>query len=269
MKQQNLKRRVIEQRAPQQKWLPGALALALCAGTVQTSFAQRTADDKQQNRTEQRAARQQAFQNMTPEQRQQFFQQRMQQRQQQMQQQWNAMTPEQRQQFTQQMEQRADQRADQQVASEMQAAGITDPETMDAIKQFVADQRTARKPLLAMAKKIATSLGVKTTADEATTASLADFRKAVAADQARYDKALKDLDAKIGYSTNPKLEAFLTLIGVLGNESSAVGGANAIFPNPMGGFGRGGFGGGGFGGGGNGGPGGGFGGGNGGGPGGG
>ena len=167
---------------------------------------------------------------------------------------------EQQQQYTQQQEQRADQRADQQVSTEMQAAGITDPETMDAIKQFVADQRTARKPLLAMAKKIATSLPLKTTTDEAMTASLTAFRKAVADDQVRYDKALKDLDAKIGYSTNPKLEAFLTLIGVIGNESSAVGGANAVFPNMMGGFGRGGFGGGpggggGFGGG-NGGPGG-------------
>lgn len=246
MKQQILKRRVIEQRTPQQQWLTGALALALCTGTIHTSFAQRTADDKQQNRTDQRAARQQAFQNMTPDQRQQFFQQR----QAQMQQQWNAMTPEQRQQITEQQAQRAAQRADQQLSSEMQTAGITDPETLDAIKQFVADQRTARQSLLAMAKKLATSLGVKATTDEATTASLADFRKAVAADQVRYDKALKALDAKIGYSTNPKLEAFLTLIGVIGNESSAVGGANAVFPSMMGGLGRGGWGGGGPGGGG-------------------
>ena len=65
---------------------------------------------------------------------------------------------------------------------------------------------------------------------------LADFRAAVAAEKTRREAALKQLDEDISYSKNPRLDALLTMGGLIGDEASYVGGMG-------GGGGRGGFGG--------------------------
>jgi hypothetical protein len=111
----------------------------------------------------------------------------------------------------------------------MTASGINDPAIQDAVIQFVVTQEAARRPLLEMARQMSRNLANPEVTAEANTTALANFRRAAATDQTRYEAALKALDAQISYSTNPKIETFLTLIGILGNEVMPLGGPTAIF----------------------------------------
>jgi hypothetical protein len=121
----------------------------------------------------------------------------------------------------------------------MTASGITDPAIQDAVIQFVVTQEAARRPLLEMARQLSRNLANPEVTAEANTTALANFRRAAAADQTRYEGALKALDAQISYSANPKIETFLTLIGILGNEVMPLGGPSAIFAPAPGQGGRG------------------------------
>jgi hypothetical protein len=121
----------------------------------------------------------------------------------------------------------------------MTASAITDPAIQDAVIQFVVIQEAARRPLLEMARQLSRNLANPEVTAEANTTALANFRRAAAADQTRYEGALKALDAQISYSTNPKIETFLTLIGILGNEVMPLGGPSAIFAPAPGQGGRG------------------------------
>jgi len=113
----------------------------------------------------------------------------------------------------------------------MAYAGITDPKVRDAIAEFVNAQAAARKPLLEKARQLTFDLGkVEITSEEIGTRMTA-FRAELVVDQKRYEDALKELDLKIGYTKNPRLEVFLTMGGVLGYEAPQVGGAIAIFTN--------------------------------------
>jgi hypothetical protein len=57
------------------------------------------------------------------------------------------------------------------------------------------------------------------------------YEKALAEDRVSYAAGLKDLDAKVHYSTNPRIKAFLALTGVLEYDPLSFGGVAAIFNN--------------------------------------
>ncbi|MDF2440354.1 MAG: hypothetical protein JWN98_1338 [Abditibacteriota bacterium] len=238
------------------KWPAALVALTTISTQIDSAQAQR----ERPGRAERREERQQGTQNMTPEQRRTFMQQRMQER-------MKNMTPEQRQRFQERMQQRQQggggggfggnggdggfggngggggfggqggpggnfggaQTRENRQRQVMVASGITDEAVQDAIILFLSTQEKERQPLLEMARQLNQSLANPETTSEQTTAALAAFRAAVAADKTRYDAALQELDAKIRYTTTPKIEAFLTLIGILGNEAPTVGGSSVIF----------------------------------------
>lgn len=132
----------------------------------------------------------------------------------------------------------------------MNGAGITEKATQDAIIEFMNAEEKAREPLLQLARAAATSLDpdpkkqysrnpngelievvVTPTpgTDEAVSSSFEAYQNALVADKTRYQSALAALDAKISYTTKPRLKAFLSLVGVIDNEALALGGAAAIF----------------------------------------
>ena len=117
----------------------------------------------------------------------------------------------------------------QRAIAQMQNVGIVEKDVQDAILAFLTAQETARQPLVGMARRLNGELADANVTDEQTSAALAEFRKAVADDQVRYQNALRDLDAKINYTSKPRLEAFLTMIGVIGPEASALGRGGRIF----------------------------------------
>lgn len=156
------------------------------------------------------------------------------------------MTPEQRQVFLQQMQENR-------LRQQLTNSGVTDNAAQDPIVAFMATQDKARQTLRDRFTKLADALQGNAATDAELSASLGDLRQAVADEKTRRDAALKDLDAKVGYSKKPHLEAVLTVLGLLGDEASfATGGLGGRMGGGrgMGGLGGGGFGGGGLGGGG-------------------
>lgn len=123
----------------------------------------------------------------------------------------------------------------------MISAGIFETNVQDDIIAFLNAEEKAREPLLALARAAATSLNAsilrvaalseKTEENEQkVNEAFTTYTEALAKDKVRHEAALKSLDASIGYMSNPRLKAFLTLAGVIDNDALALGGAAAIFP---------------------------------------
>ncbi|BCM94368.1 hypothetical protein IAD21_06275 [Abditibacteriota bacterium] len=194
-----------------------------------------------QNMTpEQRQQIQQFLQNMTPEQRrrmqqqtQQFLQnmtpEQRQQLQQQMQPLLQNMAPEQRQQL-QQWLQTPEQQREAWIRQVAEASGFKDVKLQDDLIAFIEAQEKARTPLRAAAFALSKSLINPALTDEQLKTTMAGFRESVAKDQERYKTDLAVLDEKIHYSTQPRLELMLGVLGVVGPETATLGGVGAIFP---------------------------------------
>ncbi len=217
----------------------GYAALALTGILATTSFAQRakpTQDDRQQQREDQRDR----IRNMSPEDRAKYFQERMQER-------MKNMTPEQRQQMQERMQQFQQMMggatgatgttapAPQMSVEDarralLNSALITDRATQDAIIAFVDAQDKRRAALTQKALALNGALADESVRPSHLSALLDDLHQATKDEQAQNKDGLAELDTKIQYSTTPRLEAFLTLIGVLGDDANLAGGFGAIFP---------------------------------------
>lgn len=240
-----------------------ALSGLMLAGNLPSAHAQRAP----QSRDDRREGRQQANENLTPEQRAQNADARFEER-------LRNATPEQRQRMEEgraRMQQRMreqgldpnDPNAMQQMgrgergggmsndpaAREAQwrrlmaASGITEKNTQDDLLAFIRAEEKAREPLLVLARATVATLapaggaGAVLTnaapADETqVTSALEAYQAALAADKTRHEKALQDLDVTVGYSTTPRIKAFLTLVGMLGTDSLALGDPMTIFFPP-------------------------------------
>lgn len=156
------------------------------------------------------------------------------------------MTPEQREQMRTQM------RATQTKAALTQA-GFTDEATQQAVVDFANKQYTATTGILPKIEALRTAF--RDNADEATVgAALTAYKTAVDDAEKTRDADIADLDKAVSFSTKPKLEAILTMIGLIGDENGFVSNMAGQAQLPGAGGGRGGgFGGGGMGGGGRGG----------------
>jgi hypothetical protein len=230
------------------------LTLALGMGHTQLANAQRA----EPNRGDQRQERRERMRQMTPEERQKYFEQRQAER-------LKQMTPEERQAWTarrQQWQQQMQEQMIQNLTPEQRQAlidrlqngdagqpapgpvqtvedaqrallnsgGITDKEVQDAIIAFVNEQNKAREPLSKQARQLSSALADPATTGDQASALLQSFRDASTQHKENYKNALAQLDAKISYTTDPRLESMLTLIGILGDESQLAGGFPVIFP---------------------------------------
>jgi hypothetical protein len=183
-------------------------------------------------RDERRDLRRQQTQNMTPEQRQQYYQQRMQER-------MRTMTPEQRQRWEERRAQMQQMQRQEQIAAVsgderqrflMQSAGVADATVQDPIIAFVNEQAQKRQTVTEAARKLSDLMADANATPEAIGAQLEVLRTASKEFGAWKEDALKEFDAKIGYSKDSRLQSLLVLVGILGYESADAGGFNAIFP---------------------------------------
>ena len=139
------------------------------------------------------------------------------------------MTPEQRDQMIAQFRERR-------VRGQLDGAGITDKAVQDAIVAHSVDREKTRQTLQDLGRALVEAVSTKGTTDEKIADALKKFQDAVAAERARRKGGEKALEVKISYSKSPKLLAVLTDMGLVGEETLAIGSG--------GGFGgRGGFGG--------------------------
>jgi hypothetical protein len=155
------------------------------------------------------------------------------------------MTPEQRKQMQEQMEQRMAQMREQNVRTMLIRAGFTDTALQDAVVAFVQDQDKAANSLREQATKLRELLGNQAATDAQTATLLNDLHAAADTEKDRRTKAEAALDTKIGYTKKPKLEAILTIMGIVGDEAGLTS-TGSVLGGGMGG--RGGMAGGGFGG---------------------
>ena len=118
--------------------------------------------------------------------------------------------------------------------------GFEEKTLQDAVIEFADEQIKAALSLREKTSKISDAVADKTTTDAQISVLLNDLHTAQAAEKARRAASEKALDAKINYTKKPRLEALLTTLNLIGEESGGL-------VNIMGGMGRGGgaFGGGG------------------------
>jgi hypothetical protein len=133
------------------------------------------------------------------------------------------MTPEQRQQWMEQRQQQMQQARAEGVRRMLTGAGFTQTGLQDAVVSFVQKQDEAVRGLQEQARKVNQALrnGGMTEAQLATL--LSDFRTEVAQERTRRARALKELDAEVGFSKQPRLDALLTMSGMIGDEAYLAG----------------------------------------------
>lgn len=126
----------------------------------------------------------------------------------------------------------------------LENAGFTDKAVQDPIIAFSLAQENATQALRDKNGELMRAANDQTSTNGQIGALLNQFTGGVEDETARRKTALAALDAKINYSTQPRLAAVLTLLGLTGDEMAVVEGAAGGGRGGM----RGGFGGGGFGG---------------------
>lgn len=141
------------------------------------------------------------------------------------------MTPEQRQQMQAQMEARRNTQRQEWLRQAMTASGVTEVVMQNSVINTMMAQEKTRVALQEQARTLSNALIKPETENETLKADLATYRAAVAAADKQRVTDLAALDAQVKYSTNPRIETLLTLLGVLGNETTQLGGIGAIFPD--------------------------------------
>jgi hypothetical protein len=100
--------------------------------------------------------------------------------------------------------------------TQMTAMGVA-AATQDTIVAYVTARETAATPIRAMSRDLQQGLGNNMTAEAATT-QLTALRAAITAEKTRRAQAEKDLETAISFSKNPQLEAYLTVMGLVGDD---------------------------------------------------
>jgi hypothetical protein len=95
--------------------------------------------------------------------------------------------------------------------------GVNDAPTQDAVVAFLQADTQARRPLREQNTKLFQALNNGGVTDDQLLALVTDLRAAQDAEKVRREKAQADLDAKIHYTQNPRLEAVLMLAGLIGD----------------------------------------------------
>ncbi len=101
----------------------------------------------------------------------------------------------------------------------MKNLGIADANTQDAILEYLTADEMARATLRDAEKSLMNGLR-RDVPPERMRDLLSDYRAAVETDKTNRETQQRRLDARVGYSLDPKLEATLWLMGVLGDGAS-------------------------------------------------
>lgn len=145
------------------------------------------------------------------------------------------MTPAQREAMRAQMRER-------QLRRSLAGGGVDDTQTQDAVIAYATQESTAAN--LILPKIEALRAAFTNNADDKTVSSaLADYRSAVKDAQTARTTAISELDKSISFSTKPKLEALLVMLGIIGDENGFVSNLAGQAQLPGAGGGRGGGGG--------------------------
>lgn len=127
-------------------------------------------------------------------------------------------------------------------------AGFADKAVQDEVVAFANEQSKAMAKLNEQNGRLRMGLREQNTPANQLSTLMSEYNAAVTAENTRRKTALDALDAKINFRKQPRLEAVLTTMGVVGDEMVVAGLGGGVGGAGGRGFGGGGFGGGGFGG---------------------
>jgi hypothetical protein len=133
------------------------------------------------------------------------------------QQMWQNMTPEQRKQAMQMM-------AEQTVRGSLGWIGFNDAETQNLVINAMREQDTIYAPVRDQHLKVAQALMNKETDENQMATLMLSLRDAAEKARTEREATIKTLDERIAFSQQPRLEALLTMLGLVGNETQHVGG---------------------------------------------
>lgn len=111
------------------------------------------------------------------------------------------------------------QQVEERLRSLMNNLGITTSETQDAIIDYLAEDEASHATMRVAEKRLMQGVR-RDVPPERMRDLIADYKAAIEADKERRVTAQNKLDARVGYSFSPKLEAMLWLMGVLGEGTS-------------------------------------------------
>ncbi|HEX8235869.1 MAG TPA: hypothetical protein VF600_07920 [Abditibacteriaceae bacterium] len=157
---------------------------------------------------------------------------RRQERREQRRQQLQNMTPGERQQLMRQNREAATRRL-------LERAEVTDAATQNTIVEYIAGEQEAREKsrqsLRTANQKLAQAVRTGAVTQAQLGTLLGEFQNAAADEKERRATTAAELDRKVGYSKNPRLEAVLTILGAIGDESLYLaGGTGGGFGGPRG-----------------------------------
>ncbi len=151
---------------------------------------------------------------------------------------FRTMTPEQRQQFFDQQRAGMQERM---LRGILDRSGFNNTTQQDDIVAFSKEQDKATESLQTMAEKLVTAVSTMGVPDTEVARLLKEFQDAVAKEKERRKTARAELDKKVTYTKQPRLEMTLTMFGLLSDDSLSIGG---MMGRMLGGGGQGGAGGG-------------------------
>ncbi len=114
----------------------------------------------------------------------------------------------------------------------MKNLGVTSANTQDAILEYLTADEMARATLRDAEKRLMNGLR-RDVPPERMRDLLSDYHASIETDKANREVAQRRLDARAGYSLDPKLEATLWLMGVLGDGASKLPTGALVFPKAL------------------------------------
>lgn len=103
----------------------------------------------------------------------------------------------------------------------MTSVGIPEAGTQDALLLYLAEDEKAKNEVREAARRLMVGLRREAT-PERMKDLISAYKNSLENEKIRRRAAQTSLDAKIGYSANPRLEAMLWVVGVLGDGSNGV-----------------------------------------------
>jgi hypothetical protein len=136
---------------------------------------------------------------------------------------WQNMTPAQRQEAMKKM-------VDQTMRDSLNRIGVTDEKTQTTIVQFAEAQEKSKQRVRQKARKVSLGLLDNALSDAQITVLMNELRQAVEEARTEQEEDVATLEKLTDLSQKPKLKAFLTMMGLIGEETLFL---HGVFGNYM------------------------------------
>ena len=119
------------------------------------------------------------------------------------------------------------------VRGSMTHLGYADRATQDIVVEAALAQEEALLPVREAHRKLALALVMNPKSDQETAVLMANLRDAIKNAKSEREVIIKGLETRLEFSKKPGLSAWLSIMGITGDESAFMGGIAANFAGAM------------------------------------